>query len=163
MKFSVMIVGGDLSSNGGISSVIKSYYHAYKKDNYDFDFFLLKTTEYKHGNKIINCICFISALLKFIYRLISNRHIKIIHIHTSSHLSFYRKYIFFLTALLFRKQTIIHLHSSRFNFFADPSKTVVRKMITYTFSHASAVILLCNNWKNILVEKYKNSNFYNII
>jgi len=120
----VLIVGADLTSNGGIASVIKSYYKAYKKGKYNYELFLLKTSHYKDRGVFANILLVISAIIKFI-KIISTGNIGLVHIHSSAHRSFYRKSIFVILSRIAGKKVILHLHSSDFySFFLKKSPTM---------------------------------------
>lgn len=156
-KKSVIIIGADLSTNGGIASVIKYLYFQHEKENNDFDIKLLKTTNYKDSTKLKNLLIFFSSIIKYPGLLLANKK-SIVHVHSSSGNSFYRKCFFWAGAKLFKLPIIMHLHASQFDkFFIDNNflKTLLIKLI---LKRSNLVIVLCENWKNMLKKRYDIDN-----
>lgn len=159
----VLSVGPDLNSNGGgIASVIKSYYAAYSDGSYDFDFILFRTIGHIGSRILANGLYFIYAYLKLLILLISNRDIQILHIHSSSHYSFLRKSIIAITARLFNKRTIIHLHSSKFCEFFLSKNRFVSMWINFVFKRVDIVVTLCKKWQLELNNKYPEAHITTI-
>ena len=149
----ILVLGGDLTSNTGIASVIKAHYFANSTSSEKVNFHLLKTTYYKDKNKFYKLICFFEAFFIFIRKIIWNK-INLIHIHTSGGNSFYRSVFFILLGKLFRKKIILHIHSSTFyEFFLPKSKSKI-KFIRKFFMMNEKVIVLCNDWKEKITAHY---------
>ncbi len=106
----VLMVGCDLTSKGGIASVVKCLYSEAERTG-TVDYTLVKTTDYKHGTRLTNLLVFAGCLLRILVAMPST---DIVHLQTSSHVSFYRKNLVFFLARLWRKPVIWHLHASRF-------------------------------------------------
>ena len=149
----VLVVGSDLTSNGGIASVVKAHYEASKRAGSRARLQLLKTNYYHDRGKIAELTIVTFALCKFLF-LVSTKPIDIVHIHSSAHLSFYRKSLFFALAKLFGKKTIIHLHASDFYRFFASSNLVKRQVL----DKADKVIVLCNDWKSTLERNFPKAN-----
>ena len=148
----ILVVGGDLTSNGGIASVIKSLYSAYEVGNYDYDLFLLKTGYYKDKGLFFELIIFITPWFKAFYHLVFNN-VGLMHIHSSARVSFYRKSFFIILGIVLRKKIIIHLHSSDFyNFFLTDNR-IIKRVISY----CDCVIVLCSDWESKLSAKFPNT------
>ena len=158
----VMMVNSDLTSNGGIASVIKSLYRANALSNKMEKLVLLKTNYYNDRNMLSEVYVLLKALLIYVYYLIFD-HIDIVHIHTSSGISFFRKSIFCILAKLLRKKTIFHIHASNFyDFFICPSNSFRHKFISKIFIACDLVIVLCQDWKDQLENCYKKVNIISI-
>ena len=153
----VVLIGADLTSNGGIASVIKSYYESYLQGNYNYEILLLKTNFYKDKGIFFELLILIKSIIKILYLLIF-RNVGILHIHTSAHFSFYRKSIFVIIGKIFRKKLILHIHASDFNSFFLSTNFIIDfviKLCDYT-------IVLCADWEVKLKIKYPNSKIYKI-
>lgn len=72
--FRVLVIGGDITSNGGIASFIKSLYTAYLQGGKDFTWKMFKTSDYKHASRINNGLTFVCAFLKVFFLLLEYGH-----------------------------------------------------------------------------------------
>lgn len=152
-KINILIVGADLTSNGGIASVIKCYYREWQKYNDNINLSLLKTSYYKDKKPAFEFFLFIKAFLKACI-IITRKSIHIVHIHSSSGYSFFRKSIFLILSKLFLKKVIFHIHASRFyDFFL--SKNMFLKFYIYQILKLSDLTLtLCYDWEERLKNYY---------
>lgn len=151
----ILMVGPDLTSNGGIASAVKSYYKANNISNSSFCIFLLKTGYYEDKGLIFEISLFFTALIKLPF-IILKKNIGIVHFHTSSHISYYRTVILFLVAHILKRKTIIHFHASDFReFFIERNR--LQFLNKYVFNKADYLIVLCTEWRDILQSKYKLS------
>lgn len=151
----VIMVGADLTSNGGIASVVKSYYRCYENNHSTlFQLDLLKIGYNKDRNKLAELGILITSLAKFIVSLIQNKY-RIVHCHASGRISFYRISIFILLSKIFNKKIIIHLHASNFYEFFLADNYIRQKYIKYILSKCDKIISLCNDWTQKLYDKYR--------
>lgn len=156
------MVGTDLTSNGGIASVVKSYYRYYKDHhNSSFQLNLLKIGYYKDRNKFAELEIFFRSLIRFIISLFQSKY-NIIHCHSSGGIGFYRISIFILLAKIFNIKIIIHLHASNFYDFFLTDAYIKQKYIKFIFSICDKIISLCNDWKLKLDQKYRLKNIITI-
>lgn len=146
----ILLVGADLSSNGGIASAVKVFY---KAKNKKYRYTLLKTNYYKDKGLAFELIIAIKALTKYFIFLITNQ-FKIVHIHSSARISFYRKTIFLLLAILFQKKAILHIHSSDFDEFFINTHGIKKIFIKLILSLPTKIFVLCGDWKSKILEKY---------
>lgn len=106
----VLFIGpGYKNHRGGIGAVLEEY----SIQIVPFHFL----SSYNYKNKFGLVLHFISFLFKYVKLLCTNKRIKIVHIHTSSYGSFFRKSIVVLIGRVFRKKTIMHIHGSEFQVF----------------------------------------------
>lgn len=153
----VLMIGTDLSSNGGIASVVKAYYFAHQKGNYSYKLHLLKTNYYKDKSMIFEALIFLRSFMLSIFAVVV-KNISIFHIHSSANVSFYRKTFFIVLGKLLRRKVILHLHSSDFyNFFLSD-----RKVVKYVLPMCDCVVVLCSDWQRKLSSKYPNLNIKKI-
>jgi glycosyltransferase involved in cell wall biosynthesis len=156
-KKPIVLIVGPVTSNGGISQVINAI--ADQKCILDhYEIIKINTSQYKDSGLLGELITFITGLYKYILSIIFLKP-KIIHIHTSANISFYRKSIFGFIGFLFKKNVIYHIHSSDFyQFFCNPSNRVIEKLILAILHRSKKIICLCNDWKLSLSEKYNLNN-----
>jgi len=155
----VLVVGADMTNNGGIASVVKTLYKE-SLDNLDYfgiNYILLKTGLYKDGNKFLNVFTLFLALTKYCYIVLS-RSIDIVHIHTSHGFSFYRKTVFIILSKLFAKNIVLHFHASSFIEFFIPTNSIKKLIFGNVLKIPNANIVLCNEWKNALENNYDINN-----
>jgi glycosyltransferase involved in cell wall biosynthesis len=149
----IIIINSDLSSKGGISSVIQTMYRTNLSLGCPVEMTLLKTSHYKDKHLLSEICLLFSSLVKFFY-ILAFKKVDIVHIHSSAYLSFYRKSIFLFVCKLFRKKTIIHLHSSKFREFFITSNRLQRAYIRFVFNHTDLVVTLCREWETKLRSHY---------
>lgn len=103
----VLHIGTNCIGPGGIAAVIRMY-----KDANPGDFNFIPTSQ-GEVSKLKKLWLFLRSLPIFIFYMLF-REIKVVHIHSSSHLSFYRKSLYVLLARLFGKKVILHIHGGFF-------------------------------------------------
>lgn len=150
MSEKILIISPDMSEQGGIASVVKTYY-----DNNLADGQTVYLSSYKSKNPLSE---FLKFWVKFLLILIKDKTVKIAHIHTSSKGSFLRKSMIMYVAKAFGKKTILHVHGSEFKVFYDKSPSIIKKFIEKTFDNADCVIVLSKQWKDIISQITKNEN-----
>ena len=103
----VLHIGTNCIGPGGIAAVIRMY-----KDANPEDFNFIPTSQ-GEVSKLKKLWLFLRSLPIFIFYMLF-REIKVVHIHSSSHLSFYRKSLYVLLAKFFGKKVILHIHGGFF-------------------------------------------------
>ncbi|MCK5632992.1 glycosyltransferase family 4 protein [bacterium] len=153
-KLNVFMVGPHQNCCGGISGVISQYIDGLLGDKVN----LYLVVSYTQGKLLKNIAVFFVSLIGFILQ-VSFSSQAIVNLHVSKNSSFYRKFIFFLASKLLRKKVIVHLHSSEFDYFIKKNK--INKFFSqYMFTHASAIIVLSQLWKEKLQEFINNENIH---
>lgn len=142
----VLTIGVDYHNpRGGIAQVINVYSTIFSPFNF------IKTTAC--GNKLTNLFILITALCKFIgYMLFSE--VKIVHIHTASYISFWRKCIFINLAKLFNKKVVLHIHGAEFKIFSEKKYSKIKETIT----KCDCIIALSIDWKKYFKNFYSHHN-----
>ena len=140
----VLTVGPGLKRKGGIASVLKKYREYYKAPYFSSTFF---------QKTLFSFLFFPERIISFLSVLAFNSKIEIVHIHTSSEGSFYRKYVLLRIARLFKKKVVIHIHSGRFLQFYLSSNKFVKKAINNSINNADCLAVLSQSWE----KKYRNS------
>jgi glycosyltransferase involved in cell wall biosynthesis len=143
-KSKILMVGPDINSQGGISSVIKMYK--------DYGLNISTLASYKDGNALAKLFVYGLFLVKYIVTLAVDKNVKLVHLHTASRGSFIRKSIAFKLAKLFHKKVIIHIHGAEFELFYNESPKFIKEIITKTLNDADLVIVLSKQWKDTIAR-----------
>jgi len=142
----ILMLGPHRKARGGISSVVNNYFDS----NLSGDYRLIYIATYIDGNKSVKLIQFIKSLFPFFFYLLFGS-ISIVHIHSSSRASFYRKSFLLLFSKLFIKKTVLHIHGSEFNTFYHNESGLLKKwFIRKIMNLADVVIALSLEWQNDL-------------
>lgn len=146
----VLTVGPDhIHYRGGIGSVMNVYAR-------HFAVFKYVTTHKPTAHKWQLILFFLRQYILFINTLRSDTDIRIVHLQGSSHGSFYRKLVLFLTARYgFGKQVIYHMHGSRFEDFYHRSDPVSKRLIRFLVERADTVVCLSAYWQNFFAQNFR--------
>ncbi len=158
-KYKVLMFGPGPKVMGGISSVVNDWLEAGIDQKINLKY--ISTLQDGRPGRYIGKF---SDALKAYFRLFIEitKPIDLVHIHLSSYMSFYRKLIIFWFAKTRRVKTVIHLHGSMFREFYEDGKTTQKKLITWMFNNADAIIVLSETWSQFISEISSNSNIYKI-
>lgn len=144
---SVLYIGPDHRNHrGGIGAVLD----VYSKNITPFKF--IPTYVTKSFSKQFTT--YIAAIFNLIWLCITDRNIKILHIHHASRGSFMRKCVLAFIGKLFGKKVILHIHGGGFHNFYKRSR-LLKPVIRWTLEHADAVICLSEMWKNYYSSTFK--------
>jgi len=147
---------GPIYCNSGIATVINAIISSKRiKNNYEVIIF--HTSNYKDSNILINLSIFVKSIILFLKELLESK-INLVHIHTSSGRSFYRKIFFIFLSSLFKQKTILHIHASRFYDFFIDSEGLKKKIIEFFLKKPDITVLLCNDWKEKIERKFALKN-----
>lgn len=137
---------------GGMGAVIDMY----QRKIFNFNF--ISSYEGNYGT-VANVPYFLFALLKITWVLYTDKKIKILHIHSAAHGSFYRKYlVFLLGSFVFKKKVIFHLHAGNFETFFNRSGIFTKKSIAYLINNSECVIVLSEIWMEFIKSHFKPKN-----
>lgn len=97
---------------------------------------------------------YVTAVFKVIWLCITDRQIRIFHIHHASRGSFMRKSLLVLIGKVFGKKVILHIHGGGFHNFYNRAK-MLKPVIRWTLESSDAVICLSEMWKNYYSSTFK--------
>lgn len=144
---SVLFIGPDYKNHrGGIGAVIA----VYSKNISPFKFIPTYVTKSFFKQFII----YVSAVLKLIWACITDRQIKILHIHHASRGSFLRKSVLVLIGKLFGKKVILHIHGGGFHNYYNRAR-LMKPVIRWTLQSSDAIICLSEMWKSYYSSTFK--------
>jgi len=144
---------------GGISSVVNEY-----ADNFEI-FKYVTTAASRDDNKLKKMYYALSGLLIFVFNLVFDWQIKIVHVQGSHGASFHRKSLFVKIAKRLGKKVVWHMHASQFVPFYESQRD--KKKIVKTLNLADKLIVLSRYYydfyKSIGVDEGKIVILNNIV
>lgn len=153
------MIGPSAEARGGVASVIKIYQRAGLFDAWP----IVYLTTAAEGGNWIKLKTAVSAWLRFALLLVKGRKL-ILHAHTGARSSFWRKFPFFLLAILFRQPFIFHLHDGGFpEFYWKECNRLKKGLIEFVLRRANRIVVLTPGWQNLISEIIDNSNIVVIV
>lgn len=137
-----LMVGTDPAGKGGVASVVA----VLQADGFFRQHAVKYVVSHIDGSRLDKLIAFWKALSILLLFCLSNSR-GIVHAHSASRASFYRKSLLLAVARAFGCKTIFHLHGGEFRQFAtDESGPLMRWWIRRTLEKSSRVIALSDSW-----------------
>lgn len=144
---SVLFIGPDYRDHrGGIGAVLD----VYSKNISPFKFIPTYVTKPLPKQTAV----YLSAIFKLIWVCITDRQIKILHIHHASKGSFFRKSLLVLIGKLFGKKVILHVHGAKFHVFYEKYK-LRKRFIKFIIEKADVVVCLSEVWKEFFSSNFR--------
>lgn len=144
----VLMVGMDINGSGGIVSVVQTYRDAGFFARWNIEY--LPT--YKGKGLVLQLRIMTVALCRVLYSLVT-RQIALIHVHSASRGSFWRKSIICAAARLFGVPYVFQLHSGEFPvFYHQECSRWQRAWVRKTLRDAKVVLALTTQWQRALQE-----------
>src|SRR5688572_27089966 len=133
---------------GGIGAVLEIY------SRHIAPFRFIPTMVYK--NKFYELFFFTVAVLKLIWTLLTNRRIRIVHIHGAKDGSVARKAIMcFVVKKIFGKKFIFHIHAGAFTEKHEKGGRFYRLLCNLLVNNAEAVVVLSPVWNEYFKQNFK--------
>ena len=129
------MVGTDLNTKGGISSVVQGYFDAGIMDRLGIHYY----PTHCDGSRLDKVIFYMRGLFKII---INMPQYDIVHVHTASWWSYRRLFFVILLAKILHKKIVIHLHGGKFDIYYSQAFSIEKVIIQYGFSLADRVVVL---------------------
>lgn len=126
---------------GGIALVVDNY------DKYIFESFKYVANSCE-GSMLSKIFCLLKSIAIFAFKLMCDREIKIVHIHTASYISFERSSLFLFLGLLFNKTVIMHVHGGAIIDYCNQKTRFVKLVLR----KCKKVFVLGNIWKEYFEE-----------
>ena len=96
------------------------------------------------------------GLVMFSTKLLFDRSIKVVHIHTASNSDFKRNSFYARIARLFNKKVILHVHGGGFKDYYSKNKSFVKHQLY----KADAIVALSEFWRQFFAEDLKCKNVF---
>lgn len=152
MNCKILMIGPINNTKGGMTSVIEEYLNFDKVGKN-----ILLLSSYEDSSKINKLMVFLKSYIHCFFKLLTDKNIKIVHIHSASRGSFHRKRYFLNLAKFLNKKVIFHIHGAEFKKFYEESNERTKNNISNALSKADRVIALSNEWKHYFKKISKNS------
>lgn len=108
------------------------------------------------GSPITKLLKALSSVLHCCYLLLTDRNIRIVHIHTASNNSFRRSTVILRIARIFRKRVVMHIHGGGFKTYFYSHESSVRRRL----SECDAIITLSPVWQQFIRSVTGHDNVY---
>lgn len=132
------------STHGGISSVIRSYKPCFEQFNF--------IPTYRRPTLASKLRYDLLSLVRLWWKLLTNRKIRLVHIHSAWGGSFIKHSYYARVARLMGRKVLIHCHGSTFYGWYDELSARKRKLVDGTFRLADCVVALARYWKDLFVS-----------
>lgn len=144
----ITMIGTRLDTMGGISSVVGVYREAGLFQRWDIDYI----ASHQDGSRSVKLGRFACAWCLFIGTLLARRP-DLVHIHSSSGPSFWRKLMFFVPATALRVPVIFHIHAGRFpDFYARLPPTLGQPLVRWVLRRSARAVALSPYWATVLAR-----------
>lgn len=98
----------------------------------------------------------IYALICVFFKLMTDKRIKIVHIHTASYVSFQRSSYFVRLAKLMKRKVVLHVHGGGFKEYYQTNPLWIRNILEKT----DAIIALTEDWKTFFTNQVGVKHVY---
>lgn len=142
MKAGVLMVGTALDGQGGVASVLRTWRDSGLFERWQVHYV---TTNGKGGG-LRKLRLAVSAWLQCIWTM-AFCGVGLVHVHTSSYLSFWRKTPVFAAALLMRKPLVVSLHGGAFRDFYAARSWLGKAWIRLVMRRALRFVVLTAQWQ----------------
>lgn len=138
----VVMVGTSFETRGGIASVLQTYRASGLFDRWPVDY----VATHRDGSHLLRFLKAIDGFFVFVALLC--RHPRaVLHVHSASRASFWRKSVFMALALLARWPVIFHLHGGGFATFYDAECGPLRRaFVRFFLDRASCIVVVSERW-----------------
>lgn len=136
--------------HGGIVSVIKSY-----SKHFESFHFIASS---KKPNWLDKLRYDLGGLFSLGWRLIWDRRIKIVHIHTAAGGSFDKHAYYAFLAKLMGRKVIMHSHASRFRVWYEELSEAHRRKVLRVLSQLDRLIVLSQSWREFFISIGMDAN-----
>lgn len=145
----ILFIGPDHKNHrGGIGAVLSIY----SKSIAPFNF--IPTLSYR--NKFYELFFFSVSLFKLVAQLITDRKIRIVHIHGAKEGSILRKYVVcFIAKKIFFKKIIFHIHAGGFDEYYEKGNNMYKYMCRFLVNNAEALVVLSQRWTPFFEKNFK--------
>ncbi|HXN16308.1 MAG TPA: glycosyltransferase family 4 protein [Usitatibacter sp.] len=138
----LIMVGTDPETRGGIAAVVSAYRASGLFERWAIDY----VATHCDGSAVEKALRAARALFKLLGLRVRHRQ-ALLHVHSASRASFWRKSLFMALALLFRWPVIFHLHGGGFErFYEDECSPRGRALVRFFLDRAAAIVVVSERW-----------------
>jgi glycosyltransferase involved in cell wall biosynthesis len=148
----VLMIGSDPSEQGGIGTVLSTY----ERQGFLADKRFI--VSHREGPALERIRLFLSALFQLFWLMLTQRSIRLLHMHMSERASVLRKGLFAQVAKLFGKKVAYHLHGAEFLVEYQGYPSWLQRLIRAQLDQADAIFVLSDSWRRDLAALTQNPN-----
>lgn len=138
----VVMMGTSFETRGGIAAVLQAYRAAGLFDRWPVDY----VATHRDGSPLEKCLKAIDGFFTFLTLLCTYPR-AVLHVHSASRASFWRKSVFMALAMAARWPVIFHLHGGGFATFYDAQCGPVRRaLVRFFLDRATCVVVVSERW-----------------
>jgi glycosyltransferase involved in cell wall biosynthesis len=138
----IVMLGTSTATKGGVAAVIRNYFNAGLAQRWP----VVHLPTHCDGGWFAKFRLALTALVHFVPLLAAGR-VAIVHVHSASDASFFRKSSFIVLALLARRPIIFHLHGGGFmEFYRHRCGPVRRAIVRFILGRAARIVTLSEGW-----------------
>lgn len=138
----IVMLGTSEATQGGIAEVIKNY-----RQNGLFDRWPIHCiATHREGHWPSKLATAINAFTRFLL-LLALRRVALVHVHSASKASFWRKSVFIASARIAGRPVILHLHGGGFQAFYDRCDPLRRLIVRRILRMASCIVVVSKRWE----------------
>lgn len=142
-KRRIVMLGTAFDTKGGISAVVNAYRAGGLFQRWPISYL----ATHREGNAWSKVVQAAASLMRFAGLLLTRR-VAVLHVHSASRASFWRKSPFLLLAFLSVRPVIFHLHGGGFReFFERDCGQLARAWVRIVFNRAAQLIVLSPRWE----------------
>ena len=150
----IIMLGTALETQGGISAVVKVY-----RQNGLFERWPVVYVATHTDRGVWPKVRMAAAALVRYTALLVCKKVSLVHVHTASSASFWRKSVFMTLAFLRRCPVVLHVHGGGFiEFFEKECGPARKAFVRFLFDRSAQIVVLSQEWRSKIGAITKNAN-----
>jgi glycosyltransferase involved in cell wall biosynthesis len=138
----IVMVGTSLETRGGIASLVNAYRAAGLFARWPIEY----VETHCDGTRVAKLACALGAFCTFL-RLVLRHRRAVLHVHSASRASFWRKSAFMALAQLAGWPIVFHLHGGGFaRFYEDECGPMGKYLVRHFLDRAASIIVVAERW-----------------
>lgn len=141
------MVGTSPEVRGGVSSLVRSYYHGGLFQRFDIRY----VPTHRDGTAAQKAVMALKAYASLGGLLLLGSRAPLVHIHLASRASFWRKAIVCAMARIRRRPYVLHVHGAEFSkFYHEECGAISKWIVRHTLERAALLLALSGQWQDTL-------------
>jgi glycosyltransferase involved in cell wall biosynthesis len=141
-RIPIVMMGTSARTRGGIAAVVETYRAEGLFERWPIRYI----ASHCDGPMLAKAAVAAAALLRLLAALVRHSN-GVLHVHSASRASFWRKCLFMGLAHLLRWRVIFHLHGGGFARFADDCGPVRRALLRFFLDRADRIVVVSQTWE----------------
>jgi glycosyltransferase involved in cell wall biosynthesis len=140
------MLGPSGTSLGGIAAVVGVYRRHGLFERWPIRFI----ATYRDGSPVAKALAALLGLATLLGMLLRRR-VSLVHAHSASRSSFWRKSVFLAVALAFRRPVIFHLHGGGFeHFYRNECGPLRQRWVRFVLDRCATIVVVSERWKAVM-------------